>query len=96
MLKHVVFMKFKEGITEAEIADLENSLGALPAKVPEIKGYQFGRDVVHSERSYDFALVSDFDNMEALKLYQVHSDHVPVIGKVRGMSASILAVDFEY
>jgi hypothetical protein len=96
MLKHVVFMKFKEGITEAEISSLEKGLGALPAKIPEIKGFQFGRDVVHSERSHDFALVSDFENMEAMKRYQVHPDHVPVVGMVRSMSASILAVDFEY
>jgi hypothetical protein len=96
MLKHVVFIKFKEGITEAEISDLEKGLRALPAKIPEIKGFQFGRDVVRSERSYDFALVSDFDNLEAMKRYQVHPDHVPVIGMVRSISASILAVDFEY
>jgi hypothetical protein len=96
MLKHVVFMKFKEGITEAEMAGLEKSLGGLPAKIPEIKGFQFGRDVVRSERSYDFALVSDFEDLEAMKRYQVHPDHVPVLGMVRSISASILAVDFEY
>jgi hypothetical protein len=96
MVKHVVFMKFKDGVTEADIAELEKNLGALPAKIPEIKGFQFGRDVVRSERSYDFALVSDFDTLETLMFYQVHSDHTPVIGMVRSMSASILAVDFEY
>jgi hypothetical protein len=96
MLKHVVFLKFKEGVTEAEISGLEEGLSALPAKISEIKGYQFGRDVVHSERSYDFALVSDFDNLEALKRYQVHPDHLPVIDMVRSTSAGILAVDFEY
>ena len=58
MLKHVVFLKFKEGVTEAEIAALEKGLAGLPAKIPEIKGFHFGRDVIHSERSYDFALVS--------------------------------------
>jgi hypothetical protein len=96
MLKHVVFMKFKEGITDAEISALLEGLSALPAKIPEIKGFQFGRDIIHSERSYDFALVSDFDNLEAMKRYQVHPDHVPVVGMVRSISASILAVDFEY
>jgi hypothetical protein len=96
MLKHVVLMKFKEGITDAEISALEQGLGALPAKIPEIKGFQFGRDVVHSERSYDFALVSDFENLEAMQRYQVNPEHVPVVGLVRSLSASILAVDFEY
>ncbi len=96
MLKHVVFMKFNEGITDAEIAGLENALRGLPAKISEIKGLQFGRDIVHSERSYDFSLVSDFDNLEAMKRYQVHPDHLPVIAMVRSLSAGILAVDFEY
>jgi hypothetical protein len=96
MLKHVVFFKFKEGIADAEIATLENALRALPAKIPEIKGFQFGRDMVRSDRSYDFSLVSEFDNLEAMKRYQVHPDHVPVIAMVRSISANILAVDFEY
>ena len=96
MLKHVVFLKFKEGITNAEISDLEKGLSGLPSRIPEIKGYQFGRDIVHSDRSYDFALVSDFDNVEALQSYQVNPHHVPVVGMVRSISSSILAVDFEY
>jgi hypothetical protein len=96
MLKHVVFMKLKEGVTDAEIAALEKALGGLSTKIPEIRGFQFGRDIVRSERSYDFSLVSDFDNLEAMKRYQVHPDHVPVIAMVRSISANILAVDFEY
>jgi hypothetical protein len=94
MLKHVVFMKFKEGVEEAEVLDLERGLGSLPAKIPEIKGYEFGRDVLHTERSYDFALVSTFDDLEAMKRYQVHPDHAAVVEKVRKLSHSILAVDF--
>ena len=96
MLKHVVFMKFRQGATEADIADLEKSLGALPGAIPEIKGFEFGRDIVRSERSYDFALVSAFDDLQSMKLYQVHPDHVVVLGKVKKLVESILAVDFEY
>lgn len=95
MIKHVVFMKFKEESTEAEIKDLETSLGGLPAKIPEIKQYEFGRDVIHSERSYDFCLVSAFENLDAMKRYQVHPDHVVVLNKVLKLTSSILAVDFE-
>lgn len=96
MLKHVVFMKFKPGTPEANIADLQKGLGALPAVIPEIKGYEFGRDVVHSERSYDFALVSAFEDLAAMKRYQTHPDHVVVLKKVLEMCESIVAVDFEY
>lgn len=95
MLKHVVFMKFKPTATDAAIADMEAALGKLPGAIPEIKGYDFGRDIIHSERSYDFALVSTFDDLDAMKRYQVHPDHVLVLGKVKELCESILAVDFE-
>ena len=94
MLKHVVFMKFKPTATDEDILDLEKALGALPGTIPEIKGYEFGRDIVKSERSYDFALVSTFESLETMKRYQVHPDHVLVLEKVKKLVESILAVDF--
>lgn len=89
-------MKFKPDTSETDIADLEKSLGALPAVIPEIKAYEFGRDIVRSERSYDFSLVSAFDDLESLKRYQIHPNHQVVLGKVVKLCDSILAVDFEY
>ena len=96
MLKHIVFMKFKANVGDAEISDLERSLAALPPVISEIKEYVFGRDVVHSERSYDFALVSSFTDLEALKRYQVHPNHQEVVKKVVAMCDSILAADFHF
>ncbi|MBP8645003.1 MAG: Dabb family protein [Syntrophobacteraceae bacterium] len=95
MLRHVVFIKFKSGVTEAEIRELEKSLGGLPGTVPEIKSFEFGRDVVRSERSYDFALVSSFQDLDAMKRYQVHPAHQKVVQLLQQLSESILAVDFE-
>jgi hypothetical protein len=95
MIKHVVFMKFKAGVTEKDIADLEKAMAKLPGRIPEIKEYQFGRDIVRSERSYDFALVSAFEDLDALKRYQPHPDHLPVLAKVKEMCETILAVDFK-
>lgn len=96
MLKHVVFMKFKDDVTDAKISALEQGLAGLPGTISEIKGFHFGRDVIHSERSYDFALVGDFENLEAMQRYQVNPAHVAVVALVRNLSSSILAVDFEY
>ncbi|MCU0587613.1 MAG: Dabb family protein [Syntrophobacteraceae bacterium] len=95
MIKHVVLMKFKEGTAEEKISRLQRLLGALPAAIPEIKQYEHGRDLIHSERSYDFCLVSAFENLDALKRYQVHPEHVVVLNLVLDICESILAVDFE-
>jgi len=96
MIKHIVFMKFKKGVTDKDIVELEKLMAGLPGRIPEIKEYQFGRDIVRSERSYDFALVSAFEDLEALKRYQPHPDHQPVLAKVKEMSETILAVDFKF
>jgi hypothetical protein len=94
MLKHIVLMKFKKGTGEAQIADLEKGLAGLPGAITEIAGYEFGRDIVRSERSYDFALVSAFADRDALMRYQVHPAHQVVLQQVREICESILAVDF--
>ncbi|MCK8601266.1 Dabb family protein [Desulfoferrobacter suflitae] len=94
MLKHIVFMKFKPTTQEADIVDLEKSLGALPDVIPEIKGYEFGRDIVKTDRSYDFALVSAFEDLDALKGYQLHPEHMLVLEKVKKLVEDIRAVDY--
>jgi hypothetical protein len=94
MLNHVVLMKFKPDVSEQDIRDLEAALDGLSNRIMEIKMYEFGRDVLQSERSYDFALVSLFANLPALKRYQEHPDHLPVAAKIRSMCASLVTVDF--
>jgi len=95
MVNHVVLMKFKAGVTDAEIEELERMLDELPNKIIEIHAYEFGRDLVRSERSHDFAIVSLFANLEALDRYQQHPRHLPVKKRVRELCENIATVDFE-
>jgi hypothetical protein len=96
MLRHIVFMKFKTGVDALQVEDLEKSLGSLPGKIDEIKGFEFGPDILKSERSYDFALAASFTDLDSLKSYQIHPDHLPVLQKVRSLCEAILVVDFEW
>ena len=95
MIMHVVLMKFKPDTPESEIAALSALLENLPNKIPEIQMYEFGANVIPSERAYDFALVSLFANPEALSRYQQHPDHLPVVEKLKAMCTDIAAVDFK-
>ena len=95
MLHHIVLFQFKPDTSDEQIADLEKMFDALPDQIVEIQLYEFGRDVVRSERSYDFALVSGFANLDAMKRYQVHPAHQQVVVYLREISADIRAVDFE-
>lgn len=96
MLKHVVLFKFKPETTEADVEKLAAGLGALPEIIDEIREFVFGRDVVRSERSYDFGLVSSFDDRAALDRYAIHPDHQLVVAHVKQICSSVVAIDFDY
>ena len=96
MLKHVVLMKFKPGAGEERIGELEKGLAGLPGAIAEVKSFEFGRDAFHSARSYDLALVADFEDLEAMKRYQVHPSHQAVVKIVLEVTESVVVVDFEH
>jgi len=42
MLRHVVLFKFKDSATPVQIKEVENAFKALPSKIKEIKGFEWG------------------------------------------------------
>ncbi len=95
MLRHLIFFKFKPEITDSEINAIEKGLASLPTAIPEIESFEFGRDIIHSDRSFDFALVSAFADPAALKRYQVHPAHQEVLALVKAACSHIFAVDYQ-
>jgi hypothetical protein len=87
-------MKFKSGVSDTDIDSLEQILDDLPNKIIEIQMYEFGRDILGSERSYDFAIVSLFANQEALQRYQVNPHHLEVVSRLKELCEHIATVDF--
>jgi hypothetical protein len=94
MLNHIVLIKFKKDAPEKDIQDMQNLLEELPNKIFEIHSYEFGRDIIHSDRSYDFALIALFANTESLKRYQVHPEHQVILKKLGSISERVVTVDF--
>ena len=95
MINHVVLMKFKPGVGDTDIEALERILDGLPNIIMEIHAYEFGRDLVHSPRSYDFALTALFANLEALDRYRNHPQHLKVLKTIQEICESVVTVDFE-
>jgi hypothetical protein len=50
---------------------------------------------LHSERSYDIALVTKFDSMDDLQAYQVHPVHKKVIEHMTLVREASVSVDYE-
>src|SRR5690349_20708363 len=43
-LRHVVLFKFKDGSSEADIKKVEDAFRALPSKIQEVKGFEWGKN----------------------------------------------------
>ena len=95
MLNHIVLVKFKASVKETDIQTIADLLDDLPNKILEIHQYEFGRNIIQSKRSYDFALVALFANPESLQRYLEHPEHIAVVRKLSNMSENIITVDFQ-
>ena len=100
MIKHIVFFGLAdnaEGKSKAENAQIiKKELENLKNLIPEIKKIEVGINYPNAPKTnYDIALYSEFDNFDAIDIYQEHPEHKKVaayIGKVR---ISRAAVDYE-
>lgn len=99
MLKHIVMWKFKEfadgALRTQNLHHAKTLFEALPAKIPQIKKLEVGSSVEHSDQSYDFVLISEFENQDALKQYQIHPEHVKVVDYLGRVQTVKAVIDFE-
>ncbi len=92
MIKHVVMWKLKdfaEGGTKTENArKIKLLLEGLKDSIKEIRRIEVGLNIpaIEAIDAFDIVLYIEFDNVEDLKAYQNHPEHLKVgdfIGKVR-------------
>ncbi len=94
MITHVVLAKLKDRSAQ-NIESICTLLRSLNGKIPTLRSLEVGRDLTHSDRSYDVALNAKFDDVKGLNSYMAHPVHVPISGKMREAAASIVIVDYE-
>lgn len=78
MIKHVVCFTLDEMPEEQEAALLAAFNGLLGV-IPEIKAFTMGRNVSDRDQTYTHALVSEFEDMDAVRRYLVHPAHEAAI-----------------
>lgn len=94
MLTHIVLFKLKDNSPEIVARTLQ-VLRDMEGRIPGLLSIQAGADVLHSDRSYDIALVTTFPSMAELEAYQVHPVHKEVIAYMQTVRESSVSVDYE-
>ena len=77
MIRHIVLIRFRAGVSETAIAGLFAELGSIAGKVPGILDIRSGRSESPEkiERGYMHGFTVDFADWQALAAYQAHPDH---------------------
>jgi Stress responsive A/B Barrel Domain len=95
MLTHIVLWKYRADAPQATRDEHVASLRSLSSVVPGIVSLSVGFDTLHLARSFDTGLVGIFQDRSVLEAYTVHPDHVKVVNFGRGISETVVSVDFE-
>lgn len=94
MVKHIVMWKLKEDNKLENAQKIKKSLEALNGAVEVIKSLEVGVNYNSSPAAYDVVLVSEFENDEALSIYQTHPKHIAIGEFVKSVSIDRKVVDY--
>jgi hypothetical protein len=94
MLRHYVFIKYRDGTSDGHVAAFCQRLLALRDTIDGIEHLDIGRDELHDARSWDLVLIMAFASVDALRAYQRHPHHRALMEFNDPFVASVASVDF--
>lgn len=99
MIRHIVLLKARPEVTEAELSAIFADLRAIRGQVPGILAIHSGRSESPEkiERGYMHGFTVDFTDWDALAAYQSHPDHrrvgAALVAAAQGGLEGILVFD---
>ena len=94
MVRQIVLFKIKEEY-KADIPDMVEKFYGMKGKIEGLVNLEAGADFLHSDRSFDVALITEFASREALEAYQTHPVHLPVKKRMGEVRISSVACDYD-
>ena len=96
MLRHVVLYRWKTETPPEKIREIEEAFGALPAQIPEIAGFEWGRDVSVQGLNDGFThcFVVSFASERERDIYAPHPAHTAYIALSKPHADRIMVLDY--
>ena len=95
MIRHIVLFKIKDEFKD-EIDQLVKNFYGMKGRIEGMLDLEAGADILHSERSYDLALIPVFDTRDSFDAYQTPPVHLPVKKRMHEVRSASVACDFEF
>lgn len=95
-LRHVVSLKFKEDVTEAQKQEIIDGIFAFPSQIPEVKKVEGGENVSieDAHKGFTHCFTMTFEDIEGLKVYLPHEDHMALVEKVKPLLDDVFVIDY--
>jgi len=97
MVRHILLLQPKVGVSPAQIEDARESLAALVGVIHGLLDFHWGENFAAAQRQdgYAFGFSMDFLDRQALEAYGPNPHHKVAAGKVREAFDRIAVFDFE-
>jgi hypothetical protein len=96
VLRHVVMFRFKAGIENRTIREIEAAFAALPDKIEAIRDFEWGTDVSAEGKAGGFShcFLVTFDSEEDRDIYIPHPAHQELVSLVGANVEKSLVLDY--
>ncbi|MEK6154799.1 Dabb family protein [Flavobacteriaceae bacterium 3-367] len=96
VLRHVVLFKFKDGTSGEKLAEIEKAFTALPTKIPQIQGYEWGLNNSPEglEKGFTHCFFLTFKSEADRAIYLPHPDHRAFGALLKPHLEDVLVVDY--
>ena len=96
LLRHVVLFKFKPGTSKENIAKVEAAFSALPSKIPQIVGYEWGLNNSPEglDKGFTHCFFLTFHSEGDRAIYLPHPDHKAFVEILSPFLEDAVVVDY--
>ncbi len=96
VLRHVVLFQFKEGTGAEDIRKIENAFNALPSKIDQIYGFEWGTDVSteNLQKGFTHCFVVSFLSEADRDTYATHPAHVEFGALLKPVLGDVMVIDY--
>ncbi|CAN5430205.1 Dabb family protein [soil metagenome] len=79
MIRHLVLLKWNEGVDTSHVVATKTALDQLPRVISQIVSYHNGPDLQLAPSNWDHAVSADFVSIEDYVAYRDHPAHQEVV-----------------
>jgi Stress responsive A/B Barrel Domain len=96
LLRHVVLFKFKDNALAADIKKVEDAFRALPSKIKEVKGFEWGKNNSPEKLNQEFThcFFVSFASEKDREAYLPHPAHKAFVEILKPVLDKVLVIDY--